>query len=726
MRAYFSLITIYLRLAMREKSVLFFNYVFPLIFFFAFGQVLGGASSGAMPRIVAMVIVIGILGSGLFGAGIRSVAEREAGILRRYKVAPISPAPILVASMVTGWLLYLPSVALVLLLSRFVYKMPLPDQFLSLLFLITLGCFAFRAMGLIIASVANSVAESNVLVQILYMPMLFLSGATFPFSSMPDWAQVASQFLPATYLNTGLQHVLIHNQGLGAGLWPLAALLFASALGLLISVKLFRWEKEERISTASKAWVAGVILPFLVLGGWEAYSRDHIRQSKVLDRELRRNQSRMIRGARLFLGDGKVIDNGAILMRNGRIERIWEGQYPEAESLRAIAVEAAGKTVLPGLIDVHIHLGAPGGLLAQRKQFDPEEALARPLRAYLYSGVTAVRSVGDFTTQALAQRNKIRSGETLASELLVAGPLFTAAGGHGTEYFKNAPESVRAMAVQEFVRTPETAQQASAMVAELDAQGVDAIKAVLDAGIPGMLFQRMDVAVLDAIARRAKKEGLPLSIHTGSSVDVRDAIAAGAVSIEHGSDRDAIPEELLKQMAARGIFYDPTLSVQEAIEQLQSGKPDLLERSLVQQVAPKGLIAATRASLAARKGKAAGASRGSHATANLVRAWKAGVPLAAGSDSGNMLLVHGPAIHRELQLWVAAGIRPAAALQAATANAARLLGIDNRTGILRPGYEATMLIVDGNPLADITATERISMVFFRGERVDRPGLFEDE
>src|SRR5258708_16232189 len=113
MKPYLALIRMNLRLAMREKAVLFFNYVFPLIFFFGFASAFG-SQSGMITQVVAMVLVIGLLGSGLFGAGIRAVVEREANILRRYKVAPISPAPILVASIVTGCALYMPASAVLL------------------------------------------------------------------------------------------------------------------------------------------------------------------------------------------------------------------------------------------------------------------------------------------------------------------------------------------------------------------------------------------------------------------------------------------------------------------------------------------------------------------------------------------------------------------------------------------------------------------------------------
>jgi imidazolonepropionase-like amidohydrolase len=111
---------------------------------------------------------------------------------------------------------------------------------------------------------------------------------------------------------------------------------------------------------------------------------------------------------------------------------------------------------------------------------------------------------------------------------------------------------------------------------------------------------------------------------------------------------------------------------------------------------------------------------------NLVEAYAAGRLLVVGTDSGNPLVVHGPSIHRELQLWVEAGIPPIAALQGATYNAAKLLRADQRIGLIRKGYDASLLLVDGNPLQDISATERISTVFLKGERVDRSTLFDQK
>jgi imidazolonepropionase-like amidohydrolase/ABC-type multidrug transport system permease subunit len=717
----------YLKLALRERGVLFFNYVFPLIFFFGFGQFMGAQPGGAMSRVISMVLVIGVLGNGLFGAGLRAVMEREANILRRFRVTPIGPLAMLVAMIVSGWILYLPAVALVVGLARAIYGMPLPERWFTLLVVVTVGSWAFRAIGLIVAAVANSMAESNILIQILYMPMMFISGATFPLSVLPLTAQIVAQFLPASYLNSAIQRVMLRSEGLDAVAGSLAAMLLSTVVATFIAMKLFRWEKEEKLARASKLWVLAAFLPFIVLGVREAYSRQEIRQAKALDREIRRNLPRLIRGAHIFTGDGGVIASGGVLIRSGRIAEVYEGTPPEAKTLRADAIEAAGKTILPGLIDVHAHLGAPGGLFENPEDYQKWGGIRRALAAQLYAGVTAVKSAGDFTDEALAVRREIGSGERLGAEFFLVGPLFTAPKGHPTRMFAEAPAMFREMAGRQFTRTPATADEAKSQVEELKRLGVDGIKAVMEAGAGRMLFERLDPALLRAIGEAARSARLPLVVHTGDARDIAGALDAGAAGIEHGSFRERIPPALFERMAKDGVFYDPTLTVVEAFAEMGQGRRDLLARSLVEQVAPPGLLESTRKML----DRAAERYRGypvalEIAMENLREAWKAGVPLATGSDAGNPMAVHGAALHRELQLWVKAGLPPAAVLQAATHGAARLLGASDRIGLIRKGYEATLIVVDGDPLRDISTTERISTVFLKGERVDRAGLFEQD
>jgi ABC-2 type transport system permease protein len=265
MRAYLELIKIDLKLALRLRAVIFFNYLFPMIFFFTFGALLRASqSTDNIVQVVTMSVTLGILGNGLFGAGMRAIQERELNILRRYKVTPITAGPLLLASMVTGWMIFMPYIALLLTLSHYWYNMPWPSHLGSLFAFLTLGLLAFRSLGLVIASVANNMQEGTILVQLCYFPMLFLSGATFPLAMFGPKLQIVSNFIPSTYLVRGVQSIMLKGQGFNLQ-WS-AALVVTGLVGWIVGMKLFRWEKEEKIRGAAKLWVAAVLLPFLIMG----------------------------------------------------------------------------------------------------------------------------------------------------------------------------------------------------------------------------------------------------------------------------------------------------------------------------------------------------------------------------------------------------------------------------------------------------------------------------
>ena len=730
MKAYLALTANELRLAFRDKQVLFFNYAFPLIFFFLLSAMLHAERGGStISVIVTNVLVIGILGNGFFGAGIRAVQEREQNILRRFKVAPITPLPILGASLTTGLLLFIPAILLTLFLARGLYGMPIPDRPLSLILFLAIGALAFRSIGLIVAAVSNSMAESNVLVQLLYMPMMFLSGAAIPASLLPRWTQTVAQFMPAAYLVSGMQGIITQHESLAVNWKSAAALLLTLGLSVFVAMRLFRWEKDEKLKGSAKLWVAGVMVPFLALGVYQFRTSEQTVKNRMLWRQLQRGDTFLIKNARIFVGDGRVIESGSVLVRNGRIEQVYDGAAPDAAALKADVVEASGKTVLPGLIDVHVHIGAPGGIYADPKDFATEHISERGLAQYLYSGVTTVKSTGDQLDASLTLRKRIADGDLLGAELIVSGPLFTTEGGHGTEYFSWLEGPAKTAALDQFVRTPKSSAEAHEQVRQLKTVGVDAIKAVLESGRTGMLFARMDLAMFRAVVEEADAQHLPASVHTGNARDVEDAADAGAASIEHGSFSDTIPDAVLARMAKAGMAYDPTLSVLEGIRDLSAGRTDLLRRSLVQQAVSQKLLTGTAAAI--KEGKMTNLERAGGidgairvAQDNLRRAWKAGVPLVTGSDAGNMLVFHGATVHRELQLWVEAGIPAPIALQAATYNAAKLLRADSRIGLVQPNHDANLLLVDGDPTRDISATERISLVVLKGERIRRVDLFD--
>jgi ABC-type multidrug transport system permease subunit len=604
LNSYITQIRMNLRLTLRNRVALFFSFVFPLIFFFAFSQ---GGGGGNGQQIISLVLGLGVLGSGLFGVGMRAVQDREQNILRRFKVAPIGPGAIIVSGMVTSLALQLPNMAFIVALAHGFFGAPWPPQPVSLLIFVSLGLLAFASIGGIIAALVNSMQEGILLTQLFYFPMLFLSGATIPISVMPVWLQTVAQFIPMTYFTTGLQPILRGKETLYDNLTSAGALALTAAVGTLLAAKLFRWEKEEKLRPAAKFWLLAVLGPFFVLGAWQMHAKTNIAKAKILGRDAQRSRTALIHDARLFLGDGTVIDQGSVLIKDGKIAEIYTGSAPDAKSLRADAIEAAGKTLLPGLIDVNVHLSLPGIPISDPEYYQAlDQNVDRELAAYLFSGVTAVKSVGDPPEMVLKHRATIASGERLGAELFADG-------------------------------SPSTK--------------------VVDGDIP-------------------------------------------------------------------------MLASVEAMQAYVDGKTDLLDRSLVQQVVPRKWFAQVKDSLTAaqsqREAFRARLVRSDVAQQKLAAAYRASVMLVAGSGGGTPMVVHGPGIHRELQLWVQAGIPPMVALQGATSNAARLLRADQRIGLIRKGYESSLLLVDGNPLQDISATERISTVFFKGERVNRADIFDQK
>jgi imidazolonepropionase-like amidohydrolase/ABC-type multidrug transport system permease subunit len=730
MRAYIGLCKINLVLSFRDRSALLLNYLLPLSLFFMFAELLH-ADRGTISYVVTMALAMGIFTNGLLGAGMHAARDREANILRRFKVTPISPAPLLVASLVTGFVTYVPVVVLVLGLAGAMYGMPAPSRPVSLFLLLSLGILAFRSLGLIVASVANSSQEANLISQVLFLPMLMLNGTSIPLAMLPPWLQAAAQFLPSSHLTMGLQAILLRGEGLGGNWTAFLALGLTTLVSLFLSFQLFRWEKEEKLRSAAKLWVPLVLSPFLIVGLYQVYTKEQIRHNKLLFRQIQRNETTLVRGARIFTGDGRVIESGAVLIKEGKIVEVFEGPGPDAARLKAEVVESAGKTVLPGFIDVHVHLGVTGGIPDPSADPDLGSALSRSLAAYLYSGVTATRSAGDALQASLDARARVAGAEVLGATLYACGPLFTAEGGHGTEYFADLSPAARSAIEGPFLRLPKTPEEAREQVKELKKQGIDCIKAILEAGFQGAPFNRMDLTVFRAVAEEARRQGLPLVVHTGDSKDVVDALDAGAASIEHGSLRDEIPDEVFTRMARAGVYYVPTLSVVEGLLRWTSSQTDGLSRPLVQQVVPEALFAETRKALWAKRFDApARASYFREALArgsdNLRRAHRAGVKLAVGSDAGNPLVFHGPTVQRELQLWAQAGIPPQVALQAATHHGAELLGAGEHLGRIEKGYDADLLVVDGDPLSDLSATERISLVIYKGEQINRSKLFSQQ
>ena len=726
---YLGLLRSQLQLAFRERIVIFFNYIFPLVFFFLFGELMDARKGvGTAQYMLSTVLSIGILGNGLFGIGMRAVMDREKGILRRLHLAPITAAPVLFATLVSGLLVYLPAAIMTVMLANWVYKMPIPSNMGSLLLFLCVANLAFRALGMIIASVVNTMNEAQILVQILYFPMMFLSGTTFPLQVLPKWLQGFSRFIPATYMTSGLQGILQNGESVLANMRSVGALLTTVIIGFILSFNLFRWDKEDRVPGKAKVWVVAVLAPFMVLGVWESYQGGEATRQAITYREMLRNRNWRIHDVRVFVGDGPVLERADVYIRNGKIDSVvGDGGSAPIDEAAFTVVEGAGKTLMPGLIDIHTHLGGPGVITGGNEpEFMnwPEHALS----AYLYSGVIAVKSVGDATDDLLKLRARIRSGEMLAPDLYMTGPLFTAPGGHGTEYFKNFPEMMRQKLEPQMAAAYTNPADATARVDQLAAQGVDGIKAVLEAGGQGTLFERLDLNVFDAVVKSAATHKLAVVVHTGSLDDIRDAVARNVAGLEHGAMREPLPPAMIQDIVAKGVRYDPTLVVIDSIFKIGRHDSSMLDDPLARQTISGSLLSKMRSWIQNNQ-NSGGAEKYPDvqvipAVTNLKNLYAAKATLVLGTDSGNGGTFHGPAVHREMEIWKNAGIANVDILKAATFNNATLLGAGNHLGKIAPGFDASFLILDGNPVEDITVTRRISDVFMHGERVRRSELFK--
>jgi len=257
-----------IRLVMRTKVALFFTFFFPVVFLFVYAGLFAHGDPNAVLYMFGPVVTLNIMGSGFWGLGLQAVMQRERGSLRRYRLAPIGPGTIVCSNLLANYLLGLPAIGLLVFFAHFVFHMPLKFSVLSLLILVTVGTFAFSGFGLTIASIANTMQEAQVYNNLAWLTLLFLSGTTVPLPQLPGWVQRIATFLPATYLVSAFQSVMLRGQSLSEH-WPeLLALCVSGTFGLLFAWKLFRWEKEERIPPRRKAISLVFVIPFVLTGLW--------------------------------------------------------------------------------------------------------------------------------------------------------------------------------------------------------------------------------------------------------------------------------------------------------------------------------------------------------------------------------------------------------------------------------------------------------------------------
>ncbi len=274
-------------LAMRNKMFFFFSVVFPLGMFFLYGGIFARGNPRVVSYFLGPVIAFNVMGR-FWGLSAALVMFREQGILRRFHVTPVTASDMLASSLLANFVLTIPTVSIELFLARVIFNVPSLGNLFSLAVLVTVGTVSFGSLGLVVASVTNTMQETQVLNQLIWLPLIFLSGATFPLSYLPDTVQHFGLFLPATYLVTALQSALYQSFPVWKLLIQILALATWAVLTFFVAAQLFRWEPEVKIPRRAKLWALATALPFFLLGTWENTNGDILKQAQAAYRSLER------------------------------------------------------------------------------------------------------------------------------------------------------------------------------------------------------------------------------------------------------------------------------------------------------------------------------------------------------------------------------------------------------------------------------------------------------
>ena len=417
-------------------------------------------------------------------------------------------------------------------------------------------------------------------------------------------------------------------------------------------------------------------------------------------------------GARLIPGDGRApIADSAFLVERGTITRVGRKGEVGAPA-GAGRVDLTGKTVMPALVNAHGHPGFQRGLTYSGDNFTRDTVMDDLNRA-LYFGVVAVQSQGiekgDITYQIRADQQAGRLG---GARLRIAGRGIGApnAGPGGAAYAGIAYEVT-------------TEDQARNAVRELAARKVDLVKIWVDDR--NGRAPRLPPALFRAIIDEGHKHGLQVNAHVFYYTDAVDLVNAGIDALVHLVRDKEMDDALVASVVQHNVYVQPNLSPEwntylELPHWLRDGDPLM---ALLQESAPPAVIARMKTAFGSREAAAVERTRAQYGILerSLARLARANARITLGSDTGLEDHLFGMSEHRELESMVKAGMTPMQVIVAATSRPAEYLKLE-KMGALAPGKDANFLVLDANPLDDITNTQRIHRIYVRGSEVDRPAL----
>jgi imidazolonepropionase-like amidohydrolase len=426
---------------------------------------------------------------------------------------------------------------------------------------------------------------------------------------------------------------------------------------------------------------------------------------------------------------GEPLRDAAVVITADRITAVGPAATTPVPA-GAHVIRADGKTVLPGLIDAHMHIGGSGGGSALPEEFTPQAA-ANSFKSYLMFGVT---TVFDMAGNPLLEAQKA----ALAAGQLLGPRLF------GVKYGITAPDAHPMLLLREYgihemlgpvYPQVDTVDAARAAVRRVAADRTDGLKLFHSrAEFPGTSRYDADKDkfkpdVLRALVEEGKAHGLRVFVHASFPSEAREAVLAGVDTLAHSiSTAETGTEEIFALMAERRVSYIPTLATIEGYYSLKVD-PFWLERPAIMArvwepirrslTVPKSVVRARME----MPGLAEDARRSLEiCLANLRRAVRAGVPIVMGTDAGNAGTLHGATVLRELALMHAGGMTPMDVLVAATRSAAKAIGQSERLGTVEAGKLADLIVVAGDPLHDLARMADLELVVKNGAPIDPRGI----
>jgi imidazolonepropionase-like amidohydrolase/ABC-type polysaccharide/polyol phosphate export permease len=699
----------------RSKTTLFWITAFPVGFLLLFGFVVARGDRRVATALLPGLLATTLLSGALFGLALPLVQQRESGLLRRLRVTPLRASAVALAHALTALVIGFVSLVVLMWLARLLFGVQPAGSWGLLSIVYVCGACALLPVGLLVGSAARDIKTAPAIANLLFFPMMFLSGAAIPFALLPDAVKQFARLLPSTYLVDTYAAVIVRGESLGAIAASLAVLVAFGVVGVTLASMIFRWEGTEPIPRRALATILAALAITATAAAATAptFRMNDLPGVRRIDPGEARGQVLVLRGATVLDGTGGRIVNARVVVRDHRVTDVILDDPRVALPEGAVVHDVRGLFLIPGLIDSHVHWGGSGGIGASPIE-QTDDRLTHDLAATLAAGVTSVVSLTDRLADVKRLAADVASGQRIAPRTFFAGPSITARGGHPAEMFEFLPGLAEQLTRQ--VTTPDEARHA---IAELDRAQVDLVKLVLEPGMEDRPLPRLSDDVFRAAMAEAKARRMKTTVHVGTDHDVRLAIEAGADGVEHAAR--GLTDDTISLMAARKVAFTPTNVVLDVEwkRRVLTGADDLLRRLTVPE-----LIESVRRPdspftrlltpdpIAIRLERALAG-----ALDQTARALRAGVPVLAGSDAGNALTFHGVSLLRELELLARAGMPLPDVLKAATSRAADRLG-QHAMGRVTTGAVADLVLLGGDPTASVHAYRDVRAVYLGGRRLD--------